>query len=92
MIPYKIGKSANLRQGNAIRVRGFPLGVMQDQLGSEGKASSVLIAIKPGYTVDQVGENLKARTCLRCRRLSVLDRVRPAFPFFARVRSYLAVV
>jgi serine protease Do len=29
VIPYKIGKSARLRQGNAIRVRGFPLGVMQ---------------------------------------------------------------
>ena len=29
VIPYKVGKSASLRQGNAIRVRGFPLGVMQ---------------------------------------------------------------
>ncbi len=29
VIPYKIGKSASVRQGNAIRVRGFPLGVMQ---------------------------------------------------------------
>jgi serine protease Do len=29
VIPYKIGKSASIRQGNAIRVRGFPLGVMQ---------------------------------------------------------------
>jgi len=29
VIPYKIGKSANVRQGNAIRARGFPLGVMQ---------------------------------------------------------------
>jgi serine protease Do len=29
VIPYKIGKSADLRQGDAIRVRGFPLGVMQ---------------------------------------------------------------
>jgi serine protease Do len=28
-LPYRIGKSASLRQGNAIRVRGFPLGVMQ---------------------------------------------------------------
>jgi serine protease Do len=34
-IPYKIGKSASVRQGNAIRVRGFPLGVMQAV--SEGK-------------------------------------------------------
>src|SRR3954465_12518651 len=29
VLPYKIGKSANLRQGDAIRARGFPLGVMQ---------------------------------------------------------------
>ena len=29
MLPYKIGKSAGLRQGNAVAVRGFPLGVMQ---------------------------------------------------------------
>lgn len=29
VLPYKIGKSASLRQGDAIRVRGFPLGVMQ---------------------------------------------------------------
>jgi serine protease Do len=29
VIPYKIGKSAALRQGNAVEVRGFPLGVMQ---------------------------------------------------------------
>lgn len=29
VLPYRIGKSASLRQGNAIRVRGFPLGVMQ---------------------------------------------------------------
>jgi serine protease Do len=35
VIPYKIGKSASVRQGNAIRVRGFPLGVMQAV--SEGK-------------------------------------------------------
>ena len=39
----------------------IPLGVMQAQLGSEGKASSVLVAIKPGYTVDQVGQNLSNR-------------------------------
>jgi S1-C subfamily serine protease len=29
VIPYKLGKSAALRQGNAVEVRGFPLGVMQ---------------------------------------------------------------
>ncbi len=39
----------------------IPLAVMQDQLGGEGRASTVLVAIKPGHTVDQVGQNLKAR-------------------------------
>ncbi len=29
VLPYKIGRSAALRQGNAVIVRGFPLGVMQ---------------------------------------------------------------
>ncbi|HEY2900632.1 MAG TPA: trypsin-like peptidase domain-containing protein [Polyangia bacterium] len=29
VIPYRIGKSAGVRQGNAVLVRGFPLGVMQ---------------------------------------------------------------
>jgi serine protease Do len=29
VIPYKIGKSAALRLGDAVQVRGFPLGVMQ---------------------------------------------------------------
>jgi S1-C subfamily serine protease len=29
VLPYRIGKSAGLRQGNAALVRGFPLGVMQ---------------------------------------------------------------
>jgi serine protease Do len=29
VLPFKIGKSAALRQGNAVEVRGFPLGVMQ---------------------------------------------------------------
>src|SRR6266481_4049981 len=28
-IPFRIGKSAGLRQGNMVEVRGFPLGVMQ---------------------------------------------------------------
>ena len=39
----------------------IPLAVMQSQLGSEGKASSILVAIKPGFTVDQVGQNLRAK-------------------------------
>jgi S1-C subfamily serine protease len=29
VIPFKVGKSAGLRQGNGVEVRGFPLGVMQ---------------------------------------------------------------
>jgi serine protease Do len=29
VLPYRIGKSAGLRQGNTVEVRGFPLGVMQ---------------------------------------------------------------
>lgn len=29
VLPYRIGKSGRLRQGNAVRVRGFPLGLMQ---------------------------------------------------------------
>jgi serine protease Do len=29
VLPYRIGKSAGLRQGNAVEVRGFPLGVME---------------------------------------------------------------
>ena len=39
----------------------IPLAVMQRQLGSEGKGSSILVAVKPGYTVDQVGQNLRSR-------------------------------
>jgi S1-C subfamily serine protease len=29
IMPFKVGKSAGLRQGNVVEVRGFPLGVMQ---------------------------------------------------------------
>lgn len=36
-----------------------PLTTMQQQLGSEGKVSSVLVAIRPGFTVDQVAQNLQ---------------------------------
>jgi putative ABC transport system permease protein len=36
------------------------LDTMRSQLGSEGKVSSVLVAIKPGFTVDQVGQNLQS--------------------------------
>jgi serine protease Do len=34
-LPYRIGKSAGLRQGNAVEVRGFPLGVMQAVSGGK---------------------------------------------------------
>lgn len=37
----------------------IPLSTMQQQLGSEGKVSSVLVAIKPGFTVDQVAQALQ---------------------------------
>jgi putative ABC transport system permease protein len=39
----------------------IPLSTMQAQLGSEGKISSVLVAVKPGFTADQVGQNLQNR-------------------------------
>src|SRR5215203_5249659 len=39
----------------------IPLSTMQTQLGSEGKVSSVLVAIKPGYTADQVAQFLQDR-------------------------------
>jgi putative ABC transport system permease protein len=37
------------------------LATMQSQLGSEGKASSVLVKLSPGHTVDQVGQILQDR-------------------------------
>jgi len=39
----------------------IPLSTMQAQLGSEGKASAFLVKIKPGFTPEQVGDNLFAR-------------------------------
>ncbi len=39
----------------------IPLTTMQEQLGSEGRVSSVLVAVKPGYTVDQVAQFLQDR-------------------------------
>lgn len=38
----------------------IPLSTMQTQLGSEGKVSTILVSIKPQFTVDQVGQNLLA--------------------------------
>ena len=39
----------------------IPLSTMQEQLGSQGKVSSILVSIKPDSTVEQVGENLQRR-------------------------------
>jgi putative ABC transport system permease protein len=39
----------------------IPLSTMQGQLGAEGKVSSILVAVKPGYTADQVGQLLQDR-------------------------------
>ncbi len=37
----------------------IPLSTMQAQLGSDGKVSSILIAVKPGFTVDKTAQNLQ---------------------------------
>lgn len=39
----------------------IPLSTMQTQLGSEGKASSFLVKVKPGFPVEQAGNNLHAK-------------------------------
>lgn len=39
----------------------IPLSTMQAQLGSEGKVSSVLVAVRPSYTADQTAQNLQNR-------------------------------
>lgn len=39
----------------------IPLLTMQRQLGSEGKVSSILVAVKPGYTTDQVAQFLQEK-------------------------------
>lgn len=39
----------------------MPLSTMQAQLGSEGKVSSILVSVKPGYTADQVAQHLQDR-------------------------------
>jgi putative ABC transport system permease protein len=39
----------------------IPLGVMQTQLGGEGKASAFLVKIKEGYTPEQVAEKLETQ-------------------------------
>ncbi|MEO7539368.1 MAG: ABC transporter permease, partial [Pyrinomonadaceae bacterium] len=38
----------------------IPLSTMQQQVGSEGKASAFLVKVKNGYTPDTVGNNLNA--------------------------------
>lgn len=39
----------------------IPLGVMQKQLGGEGKVSSFLVKVKEGFAVEQVAERLQAQ-------------------------------
>ncbi len=39
----------------------IPLKTMQEQLGSEGKGSSILVSVASGYSVDQVAELLQDR-------------------------------
>lgn len=39
----------------------IPLATMQDQLGSEGKASAILIKVKDGYIVDTAAANLQEK-------------------------------
>ena len=67
----KIGDALNLYErdfkivgsyepGAGARIK-IPLSTMQAQLGAEGKASAFLVKIKPGYTPDQVAENLQNR-------------------------------
>ena len=39
----------------------MPLSTMQAQLGAEGKASAILVKIKPGFAQEQVAQNLQDR-------------------------------
>lgn len=39
----------------------IPLSTMQAQLGAEGKATAVLVKLKPGFTEDQVAQSLQNR-------------------------------
>jgi putative ABC transport system permease protein len=39
----------------------IPLTTMQTQLGAEGKASAILVKIKPGFAQEQVAQNLQDR-------------------------------
>lgn len=39
----------------------IPLSTMQSQLGAEGKASAILVEINPGYSEEQVAQNLQTR-------------------------------
>ncbi|MGI8556637.1 MAG: ABC transporter permease [Pyrinomonadaceae bacterium] len=39
----------------------IPLSTMQAQLGAEGKASTILVKVKDGFTADQVAQNLQAK-------------------------------
>lgn len=39
----------------------IPLATMQAQLGAEGKASAILVKVKPGYPQEAVAQNLQAK-------------------------------
>lgn len=56
--PFKIVGTYEPAGGARIKI---PLSTMQAQLDSKGKVSSILVAVKPGYTADQVGRSLQDR-------------------------------
>lgn len=54
--PFTIVGTYEPAAGGRVKI---PLSTMQDQLGSESKASAFLVKIKDGYTAEQVGEKLQ---------------------------------
>ncbi len=54
--PFKIVGTYEPAAGGRVKI---PLGVMQKQLGSEGKASAFLVKIKPGFKPEVVAETLQ---------------------------------
>jgi putative ABC transport system permease protein len=68
---YKVGDKLNIYDRDFTIVGSYepsagarikmPLSTMQAQLGAEGKASAVLVKIKPEYTQEQVAQNLQDR-------------------------------
>lgn len=68
---YKVGDELNIYDRDFTIVGSYepsagarlkmPLSTMQTQLGAEGKASAILVKIKPGYAQEQVAQNLQDR-------------------------------